>query len=518
MLADLLWNIRSIRYYMLIDTDIGLLYAFLFPVVTGICFSFVKDMNKYAAGLLSITPLLARMAMFAAGFNTNTYGRKIFTQNGNDQIYFISRDITILILMFLLGMFVCSLLQKKEIKKTLPAAGLILALCLSLSTACYAKNTTPVNPVRAEIISNESGKDFKELSLKKICPEFAVFDLLRTENNILYFIGNTKDLKRTCRMADINDWRNLSLCRLDMKTGKIIKRKFPAVTLNRKFDVLCEDTIIIGGERQIMSFDKKDLSIVRKEAVSPHCRLQPLKINSDGLEKTYLLTTENITNSECRFKIRDWNSMSVTAEYSCSNMPVVAGNYVIFERGMKQNKSFFILDAWVLAKGAVPEARELFAGETVGYSGFHLCAEGIIFLEENKIHLLDPASGKIVWTWESKRKFTNLYIRKLCGNLLILEDCQDIMIFNIAGRSMSKSHGESGYAYRAYYDPTGKNTIIPFDTNTYGCYRFVVLDENGNKKSEFIRKNVWGILMENRCLYLLMESGMKIRRESVWFN
>ena len=74
--------------------------------------------------------------------------------------------------------------------------------------------------------------------IKKMDSSFAYIENLFIEGDCVYFTGNIKDIKKTYRMSDINNPKNNYICRYCIEKKEFKKRRFPIISLPRKFRLI----------------------------------------------------------------------------------------------------------------------------------------------------------------------------------------------------------------------------------------------------------------------------------------
>ncbi|MCE1245082.1 MAG: hypothetical protein LWY06_00390 [Firmicutes bacterium] len=473
MISDYLLNIKNLRNFLIID-DIRIFYVFLFPVVTGVILSYSGKPGNKVAGLLSIAPAIIRIMILYSISVAGTAPEKILPIRPDEIVYVAGRTITVLALMFLLGAYICNVCRKYRLKRH-RLVTIFLFIALFTVYPVYGSECK-------KLTTGKSGK----ISLKKLCPEFESFTILNFKNNVILFTANTKNITKTCRMADLNDWRNLYLCRFDTVTGKLVKRKFPEIDLMRKFDVVCGESIYIAGRKNIAVFNSKDLTFKGMFPVNNLFRLIAVKNQSSHRDIACLVTQEGgYGNKDSIIRVLNPDSLKTICKFENAEDPLVTGKFLIFtEIANTKKECYFAEFNSDLAVFSKP-AKIIMPFKSSDSLRFFSYSNSLIIAGESRIVLSDPHSGKNEVIYEQEAGQQVFYAEKLFGDLLILSGKKVITVLNIKSRDIVLRENKELLVYCSGYSSENKTVVIPIYEKK-GEIRFIIIDENGKIQSDFI--------------------------------
>lgn len=374
----------------------------------------------------------------------------------------------------------------------------IIFLCLFLSGMR--------TEIEAGVVNRIQSKKKSQVNIRKIERTLENLNSLYVENGDIYFGGNNKDITKTRKMSDINNSRNNFICRYDLSDNVLHKKQFPPIKLWRKFRLLYGSCIVLVGEKEILTFDKKNFNLLlRKKIKGGILPGNNLLIKETSSNKSYLFIHKGEVQKKEEIVIMETDHLSVV--YSSPNeiIPRISGTMICFGEVLSRHR----IKVFDTKEGKIIQDLQITDKSIIA----SLDKKPEVYFFGNKIFLgcsreyfiIDGENGKLIWKSARSGDDEGFEYRFMDGTVLIRSG-NDYDIFNIESRKIVNRFTEKGSLQGKILSNEKLGFYLLFiDSDNLSSTKIIVIDQEGKIAAIFNRNCISEAYMDEGYLYLLYQ-------------
>lgn len=383
-----------------------------------------------------------------------------------------------------------------------------LQLCYIYCTMWFVFCISQVNAEPVRKVESTVGQEYYEIN--SLGGNFAYIKSILVIDNKLFFIGNTSDVRKSCRLSDLVNPRLNYLCSFDVKTRVLRKIQFPNIKLSVKMFIfgLKENVYLIGFDN-IYTFSDSLKVLSTKNAPSDIDIGVPwLSLLEDPFtSREYLYYYPRVG---MQLIILD-ETLKEILHVKDSLQPAISNEALYY--GIFSDNNFLMIYSHKLSSGPLHS----YVGEMLQYSIFILCQDfdqeppimdSLIYemkLNKSILSLLKNSSKKrgckllpyepylfvclpkslyrinLRQPSEAEKLFENDGLTMIFdGRLIMTDNRKKLTIYDISNSRVLKTIEFNGYEIRdVLNDPETKKTIIICNNKSEDYSIINVINEKG---------------------------------------
>ena len=383
---------------------------------------------------------------------------------------------------------------------------MLLFICLSVLLNCGIV-------AEAKICKRIQLKKVSQFDIKKADSSLKNLQNLCAEDGHIFFRGNNKDIKRTFKMSDINNYKNNYICKYNMLSKVISKRQFPPLKLWRKFGLLYGKNILLTGIKDVYIIDKKSLEISGKWSVRKNEIIIPVKntvIENKASGEEFLVFQKGNKSSKKQIAVMNTNKLKLIHVSNNTCHPVIMGIEVVFGQLSKA----FNMKVFDMHTGKITREVKVIENEIIK----NIDKRSKIFFLDSKFfvgcsksfYLINVDNSKLIWRKKNSKNDENYEYFYLNGKMLIKKGNEYKLFASNTKKFINRFNEEGSLKRKILYDRKNNFHLLFFDSNNHSQTRIILIDRDGKVTASFKRDFISDVCSDKSFLYFLHQDKNRI--------